>query len=191
MARLLGPDPASRHITQVSGSSTYEFSGRTAIVYTDAAGTSAASILTYDGTETPGAAIAASTVTLDADSRIPQFWFPDGVDVLYVRVTGGPLVQVRADYDRRLDASAALASAGFAQAAAVADLGALTAAAPDAITSTDAAGATPTDAEFDALRADVVALRATVAATVTDAAALRTKLNAALASLRTAELLDT
>lgn len=40
-------------------------------------------------------------------------------------------------------------------------------AAPDAITSTDAAGAAPDAAEFDALRADVVALRGTVASLIT------------------------
>lgn len=53
------------------------------------------------------------------------------------------------------------------KAAARADMGALT--------STDAAGATPTDAEFDALRADV--------------AALRTLVNDLLAKLRTANII--
>lgn len=38
---------------------------------------------------------------------------------------------------------------------------------PAAITSVVAAGATPTKAEYDALQADVVALRATVAALIT------------------------
>jgi hypothetical protein len=79
----------------------------------------------------------------------------------------------------------------FAQAAAVADQAALTASAPAAITSTDASGANPTDAEFDALRADVIALRTVVAALVVDIGAGRTKTNALLASLRTANLLDT
>jgi hypothetical protein len=53
------------------------------------------------------------------------------------------------------------------KAAARADMGTLT--------STDAAGATPTDAEFDALRADVVALR--------------TLVNDLLAKLRTANII--
>lgn len=79
----------------------------------------------------------------------------------------------------------------FAQGAAVADLGALTASAPAALTAVVAAGANPTKAEFDALLADVTALRTTVAAVVVDLAASRTKLNAALASLRTANLIDT
>lgn len=77
------------------------------------------------------------------------------------------------------------------QAAAVADQAALTATAPAALTATAAAGAAPDDDEFDALLADVTALRTTVAALVVDAAATRTKVNALLASLRAAELLDT
>jgi hypothetical protein len=130
---------------------------------------------------------------------------------------GVPLGLATLDSSARLPAAqlpAGLADViDFDQAAAVADLGALTASAPAAltasapaaITSTDAAGATPTDAEFDALRADVIALRATVAAavvdlaalrtplaaTVTDVAAVRTKLNAGLGSLRTAGIIDT
>lgn len=101
----------------------------------------------------------------------------------------------------------------FAQGAAVADQGALTASAaaaltasaPAALTATAAAGATPTDDEYDALLADVTALRTTVAAVVVDIAAIRTatnaaivdvastrtKVNALLASLRTANLIDT
>jgi hypothetical protein len=43
----------------------------------------------------------------------------------------------------------------------------VTVAAPAALTSVVAAGATPTKAEYDALRADVTALRTTVAALLT------------------------
>lgn len=67
------------------------------------------------------------------------------------------------------------------QGAAVAAPAALTATAPAALTSTVAATSPPTKTEFDALRADVVALRTTVAALVTDITALRTT----VASLRT------
>lgn len=80
---------------------------------------------------------------------------------------------------------------GFDQAEAVADQAALTASAPAALTATAAAGAAPDDDEFDALLADVTALRATVAAVVVDAAAARTTLNALLAALRAADILDT
>jgi hypothetical protein len=82
---------------------------------------------------------------------------------------------------------------GFgAQGAAVTDQGALTATAPSALTSTAASGGdAPTEAEYNALRTDVSNLRTTVAAAVVDLAAARTKLNALLASLRAADLLDT
>jgi hypothetical protein len=72
------------------------------------------------------------------------------------------------------------------QATFVADQGALTATAPAALTAAAAAGAAPDKAEFDALLADVTALRTTLAAVVTDATAARTKLNAALGALRSA-----
>jgi hypothetical protein len=161
MAELLGPDAASRTVDLGRGQSAH---GRTATVYSNSAGTTLAAILTYDGTETPGAAISGSQVTVGAGSLLPQFWFPDTYDTLYVRVVGLSGVKtVYADVDRRLDAQP------MAQGAAVADLGALTAAA--------AAGAAPDDDEFDALLADVTAIRA--------------KVNALLGSLRTAGLIDT
>jgi hypothetical protein len=71
------------------------------------------------------------------------------------------------------------------QAAFVADQGALTGSAPAALTSAALTGGeSPTEAEHNALQADVAALRTTLAAAVVDIAALRTKLNAALGSLR-------
>lgn len=79
--------------------------GRTATIYTDTAGAVLADILTYDGTATPGAAIAGSTVTIDAYSQMPRFWFPDDVDTVYARANGGPPWPVNADYDYRLDAA--------------------------------------------------------------------------------------
>lgn len=184
MAQLLGPDNSSRTVLLGPAQSAH---GRTATVYTDSAATSLATINVYDGTDTPGAAISGSAVTVDSESQIPQFWFPDGSDTLYVRVNGLATIKtVYADVDRRLDVVA-----GWTQAAAVADQAALTASAPAALTAVAAAGATPTDDEFDALLADVTALRTTLAAVVTDAVTARTKLNAALASLRAANLLDT
>ena len=70
---------------------------------------------------------------------------------------------------------------------AVADLGALTAAAPAALTSADSVElVAPTTAEYNALRADVVAVRTQVVATVADLATLRTKINALLDSLQAA-----
>lgn len=60
----------------------------------------------------------------------------------------------------------------------VANLAAATATAPVALTSVVAAGANPTKAEYDALRADVVALRTTLAAVVVDLGAHATTINA-------------
>ena len=205
MAELLGPDAASRTVDLGGGKSAH---GRTATVYSNSAGTTLAAILTWDGTETPGAAISGSQVTVGAGSQLPLFWFPDTYDTLYVRVTGMSGVKtIYADMDRRLDAQP------MAQGAAVADQGALTASAagaltaatPAALTAVAAAGATPTDDEFDALLADVTEVRTQVAAAVVDLAAIRTatnaaitdlgtartKVNALLASLRAAGLIDT
>jgi hypothetical protein len=204
---LLGPDASSRTITLGLGQTAH---GRTATVYTDTAATSLATIYTYDGTGTPGAAISGSQVTIDSNSQLPQFWFPSaGVDTLYVRVAGrAGITTITADVDARLDVVA-----GITQGAAVADQGALTASAagaltataPAALTAVAAAGATPTDDEFDALLADVTALRTVLAAAVVDLAAIRTatnagitdlgtartKVNALLGSLRTAGIIDT
>ena len=78
------------------------------------------------------------------------------------------------------------------QGIAVADLGAATASAPAAMTQAAITGGeSPTETEFNTLRADVVALRGTVAALVTDAAANRAKINALLDALRDANLLAT
>jgi uncharacterized protein YccT (UPF0319 family) len=107
MARLLGPDLARRTVTQVVGSTVYDFSGRTATVYLDEALTQLADIATYDpaNPSVVGATIPGSQVTLSSrNSRLPQFWFPDNVDQLYVQVTGlSHAWMVEADVDARLD----------------------------------------------------------------------------------------
>ncbi len=166
MARLLGP-PASQRLV-IGGDwrgSPVTFAGRTATVYTTSAASVLASIAAYDGTETPGSVISGSTLTIGSDGRLPLFWLPDGADTVWVKVYGMSGVwQVNADWDARLDAVVVL-TAGEA----VADVAALTAAA--------AAGAAPDDDEFDALLADVTAVRSPV--------------NDLLASLRTAGLLET
>lgn len=120
-----------------------------------------------------------------------------------------------------LDSSAKLASAqlpdGIAvvdTGAAVADQAALTTSAPAALTTSAAAaltsaaatgGDSPTEAEYNALRVDLVEVRTKfnaavvdltevrtqLAAAVVDLTAERTKMNALLASLRAANLIDT
>ncbi len=164
MARLLGPAASQRLVIGSDwkgGPVTY--AGRTATVYTTAGVSVLASIATYDGTNTPGSVISGSTLTIGTDGRLPLFWLPDGADTVWLTVRGMQGVwQVNADWDARLDVVA-----GFTQADAVVDVAALTAAA--------AAGAAPDDDEFDALLADVTAVRSTV--------------NGLLASLRDAGLL--
>lgn len=103
MARLLGPDAGSRLVYIPVGTTMHLAPGLTATIYSDTAGTVLADILTYDGTTTPGAAIAGSTVTVDTYSQIPRFWYPDGADTVYISVNGGPAWPANADYDPRLD----------------------------------------------------------------------------------------
>ncbi len=75
-------------------------------VYVDEARTTLADIRVFDPL-TPtvvGAAISGSQVVLDRQGTVPRFWFPDGVDVLWGEISrGGPVVQLNADYDTRLD----------------------------------------------------------------------------------------
>lgn len=89
--------------------------GGTATVYADAAATTLADIASYDGTNTPGPSIVGSMLTLDGNSMLPQFWLPDGVNTVYVKVGSGPAVSVSADPTARQDAaeSAWTTYAGF------------------------------------------------------------------------------
>jgi hypothetical protein len=107
MARLLGPDAGSRPVVRTPR-------GRGVLIYTDAAATTLASIATYDGTTTVGATITGSKVRVDRAGRLPRFWFPDGVDILYAKVAGTPAVwAINADYDARMDALRFAAGNGF------------------------------------------------------------------------------
>jgi hypothetical protein len=116
MARLLGPDANSRLVFIASGGTLRAAAGRTATVYTDSTGTVLANIAAYDPDNpgTPGSVITGSVLTVDTYSMLPLFWFPDGVDTVYVTVAGGPLMAVNADYDARLDAASS-AAAGAVQ----------------------------------------------------------------------------
>lgn len=103
MSRLLGPDASGRLAYIPAGAALGTAAGLTAVVYADAAGTSRADILTYDGTEMSGAAVEDSELTIAANSLIPQFWFPADVDRVYVSIGGATPVRVDADLDRRID----------------------------------------------------------------------------------------
>jgi hypothetical protein len=106
VARLVGPDLAYRAVFLPSGAPA---TGRTGTVYANAAGTVLADILAFQPSapSTPGAAIAGSQVTCDTYGLLPQFWFPDGLDQVYISVNGGPLVAVGASTDERFDGLAA------------------------------------------------------------------------------------
>lgn len=113
MARLLGPDPSMRTVWRVVNGECRSAPGASAVVYADAQGSIPADIRSYDplNPTTVGAAIAGSTVTVAFDSTVPLFWFPDGVDTVWVSVTGGPLTEVPARFDNRIDTLAATVAA--------------------------------------------------------------------------------
>lgn len=104
MARLVFPDEGSRMAYRVQSTALVSASGATAVFYTNAAATTLADVRVHDGTAAPGAALAGSSVTVDAYSRLPLLWGPDGVDTLYVVVSGGPATPVYARVDDRIDA---------------------------------------------------------------------------------------
>ena len=93
MARLIGPDDGSRlaYGMDVNNRLT-SAAGLPAVVYSDEAGTLLADILTYPG----GIAVPDSELTVAATSLLPLFQFPDGADVVYVSVNGGPVTAVYA-----------------------------------------------------------------------------------------------
>lgn len=103
MARLLGPDANSRLAYIPSINMLRNAQGLSAVVYAAATGSTLANIATYDGTATPGAVITNATLTVDSNSLIPFFWFPDGVDTVYIELNGGTRIAANADYDARID----------------------------------------------------------------------------------------
>lgn len=99
MARLIGPDEASRKVEAIDSSGRFVAKrNRPATVYANAAATQLADILTVNGEPYAG-----SVVTTDAYSMLPLFQFPDGVDILWVVVDGGPAWPIYARTDDRLD----------------------------------------------------------------------------------------
>jgi hypothetical protein len=76
------------------------------VVFAGASGSTRADILTYDGTDTPGAAISNSEITADSSGLLPQFWYPDGVDRVWIEVNGGPRIPIDAENRRRVTALA-------------------------------------------------------------------------------------
>lgn len=109
MARLTGPDEASREVKAIVGGNFRAKAGRPAQLWADAAATIPADVLTLDG-----AVIPASTVTVDSSSMLPLVQFPPGdVDVIYGTCDGGPSWPIYARTDDRLDAVKATADAAL------------------------------------------------------------------------------
>lgn len=105
MARRLFPNDEDRLAYGYGSAGSYFTSkaGSTVTIYTDAAGTTLADI-----TDTSSVAVPGSVLTVGADSRIPQFYGPDGtpygVDVLYAKIAGASsTVEIHGRYDDRLD----------------------------------------------------------------------------------------
>ena len=96
MARLIGPDESVRLVYLPDGRARAQ--GLTAALYADADGTVPADVLTLDGDPIVG-----SQVAVNAYSQLPLVQYPDGVDVIYGTVNGGPLVPLYARTDDRLD----------------------------------------------------------------------------------------
>lgn len=99
MARLIGPDENSRLVYTAVGGNLRSAAGKSAIFYADSAATTLADIRTEGG-----AAVSGSTLTVDTYSKLPLFQFPDGVDVVYAVVNGGPVTPIYARADDRMDA---------------------------------------------------------------------------------------
>lgn len=96
MARALGPDDAYRTVYLPDGRARAK--GYPVPLYADEQLTTPADVQT-----TLGDPIAESTVMVDAYSRIPLVLYPDGADVIYTSINGGPPVALYARIDDRLD----------------------------------------------------------------------------------------
>lgn len=102
--RLLGPDLNSRLAYVPAGGSLLSAAGMSAVVFANSTGSTLADIQIYNGTSTPAGPVPNSTLTVDSDSLIPRFWFPENTDTVYIEVNGGTRTAANADYDFRIGA---------------------------------------------------------------------------------------
>lgn len=112
MARLLGPDNGDKLVYVLRGAQMYAATGMTAIAYAASTGGALADILADDN-GTPGSAIPGSQLAVDSLGLLPDFWFPDGQDTVWIEVGTGPRVPVHAAFDPRIDAVAGAAAAAL------------------------------------------------------------------------------
>lgn len=123
MARLIGPDEASRTVFLTAGANKGKAAaqGLSVPLYADQALTVPADVRTAGDAIIPGVP---PTLIVDAFSQIPLFKFPDGADVVYTSVSGGPTVALYARTDERIDAATAAAAVAQASADAAASVAA-------------------------------------------------------------------
>lgn len=102
MARLIGPDEAVRTVFLTSGSNKGKASaqGMSVPLYADLALSVPADVRSTTDAVIQGTP---PTLTVDAYSMIPLFKFPDGVDIVYTSIGGGPPVALYARADERID----------------------------------------------------------------------------------------
>lgn len=103
MERLLGPDLNSRLAYVPVAGALLSAAGASAVVFANPVGPTLADIQIYNGTSIPAGPVPNSTLTVDSDSLIPRFWFPENTDIVYIEVNGGTRTPANADYDYRID----------------------------------------------------------------------------------------
>lgn len=109
MARLIFPDEGSRLVYRTSGTALALMPGANALIYTTSAANVLADLRMHDGTDVvTEVGITGSVLTVDAYSRLPLFWGPDGVDTVWAVISGGPATPVYARFDDRIDAALAI-----------------------------------------------------------------------------------
>ncbi|MEV5211337.1 glycine-rich domain-containing protein [Micromonospora sp. NPDC053740] len=95
-SRLTGPDEAYRVVYLQDGRA--KARGYPVPLFADEGGSVPADVLTMTGDDIPE-----STLIVDVHSRIPLFQYPEGVDVVYTSINGGPIVPLYARTDDRMD----------------------------------------------------------------------------------------
>lgn len=102
MARLVFPDEGSRLVYQITAGTLRAVAAGTVVqLWADEAGTVLPDVQAYPGYET--SLQVGAQLLVDGYSRLPLWYGPDGVDTLWVQVSGGPVTPVYARADDRID----------------------------------------------------------------------------------------
>jgi hypothetical protein len=186
MARLIGPDDSVRMLVLTTGTRAGTFipPGTAVPLYADDQASVPADVLST--TDSVIAGSPAPEVMVNAFFQVPLFKYPNGVDVVYTRVLGGPVVPLYARTDDRLDTLEAAVAGGSTNLSAetaariAGDTASVATAAADATTKANTAQASATSAaSSDATTKANTAQSAAISAAAADAT---TKANAAQAA---------